>query len=123
MTPRILVLFVTSLCLLDVLNIGILVRAQIFRYECRKDGLFKLVARNAKLESSQILLMTTSLVSLSQCAKLCVDEIFCMSLNYNPITTDCEILIESRNPLGNKTLSSIPGWKHYEPVMNRVSYF
>ncbi len=121
MTPRFILLVVASLCLLDIYNVGLLVHAQIIRFDCRKDGLFKLVARNTKLQGSQILLMTTSLVSLSQCAKLCVDKSLCMSLNYNPIATDCELLVESRNPIGNRTLSSISDWKHYEPV-TRVSY-
>lgn len=99
--------------LLSALGI-IQVKTEIFRNGCRRDGKFKLVERNVRLDVD--VASTIVAQSLSICAKACVDNIVCNSFNYNTNSKLCEVLLETRSMVGDSKLITASSWKHYEPV-------
>ena len=104
------------LCLIPLLA------KQIFRSNCRADGMFKLTDRNSKLDSLKISSLKVS--SLSICAKNCIKESSCLSINYHPVTSsqeNCELLASNKSTAG-ASLVSVTGWKHYDPVRQQVSF-
>ena len=93
---------------------------EIFRSSCRTDGLFKITDRNAKLDSIKI--SSLKVPSLSICARNCIKESSCLSINYNPGISsqeNCELLASNKSTIGASLISST-GWKHYNPVTQQV---
>ena len=94
---------------------------QIHRSSCRKDSLFKIAARNSKLNGG--LISSINVTDLSSCVKSCLDTDTCQSVNYlddginNPT---CELL-NAMLP-GSGSLVSSSGWKFYQPVNTTVSF-
>ena len=95
-------------------------QGEIFRYSCRKDGLFKLIARDTKLKTT--VNSTEKAKSLSLCAKYCIANNQCRSFNYQQSANQCEILQENKTTSITGTFSSASGWKHYAPIQGQVSY-
>eukprot|EP00794_Sanderia_malayensis_P014221 gene14221-15704_t len=94
--------------------------AQIFRNTCTRDGLFKIVQRDSRLDA--VVLESVRVKSLAHCAKVCIDNQQCKSINYKTGTVKlCEVLSQSRQELGEVGLKTQSGWKHYEPVQNQES--
>ena len=91
---------------------------EIYRQSCRRDALFKLSARNSKLEVIPISLVTVD--SLSLCARMCVRENACKSINYNVFNKSCEVLSKSKWEVGNVMLKNADNWRHYEPISYEV---
>ena len=84
---------------------------QIFRSSCRKDALFKVTRRNAKLRNSTLASQQTN--SLSRCAKLCINSKSCISINFNKMIGQCELLEKNST---TATAELHVDWSHYEPV-------
>ena len=91
---------------------------EIYRQSCRRDALFKLSARNSKLEVIPISMVTVD--NLSLCARMCVHKNTCKSINYNVFNKSCEVLSKSRLEVGNDVLKNADNWRHYEPIANEV---
>ena len=93
---------------------------RIFRNPCRTDTLFRLQDQDSKLNSNKILSVVVA--SLSHCARNCLREPNCLSINYNPWIspqTNCEILAGNKSSNG-AVLEASTGWKHYSPVTQEV---
>ena len=91
---------------------------EIYRMSCRRDALFKLSARNSKLEVTPISMETVD--NLSLCARMCVHENTCKSINYNVFNKSCEVLSKSRLEVGNDMLKNADNWRQYEPITYEV---
>ena len=91
---------------------------EIYRMSCRKDALFKLSARNSKLQVIPISMVAVD--NLSLCARMCIHENTCKSLNYNVFNKSCEILSKSKSEVGNDMIKNADNWRHYEPIIYEV---
>eukprot|EP00794_Sanderia_malayensis_P014223 gene14223-15706_t len=117
MLPRISVILIIGIALTLLQPQTV---AQIFRNTCTRDGLFKIVQRDSRLDA--VVLESVSVKSLAHCAKVCIDNQQCKSINYKTGTVKlCEVLSQSRQELGEVGLKTKSGWKHYEPVQNQES--
>ena len=93
---------------------------EIYRKSCRRDALFKLSARNSKLEVTPISMVTVD--NLSLCARMCVHENTCKSINYNVFNKSCEVLSKSKLEVGNDMVKNADNWRHYEPIAYEVCF-
>ena len=85
---------------------------------CRRDALFKLSARNSKLQVIPISMVAVD--NLSLCARMCIHENTCKSVNYNVFNKSCEILSKSKSEVGNDMIKNADNWRHYEPIIYEV---
>ena len=93
-------------------------KADITRNSCRKDGLFKLINGNIRLDATA--LKTVKVKSLVFCAKECLDTSTCRSFNYKQSTRMCVVF--ASNKATNGSMISSDGWNYYEPVRKWVSH-
>ena len=93
---------------------------EIYRMSCRKDALFKLSARNSKLQVIPISMVAVD--NLSLCARMCIHENTCKSINYNVFNKSCEILSKNKSDVGNDMIKNADNWRHYEPIIYEVCY-
>ena len=93
---------------------------EIHRMSCRRHAMFKISARNSKLDVIPI--STKTMQHLSLCAKMCLGENTCKTLNYNAQLKSCEALSQTKQEAGNNKTTSANGWDYYEPVIYEVSY-
>ena len=97
----------------------------IYRSSCRHDAVFKLTDRNKViLATSNNVLSTLRVESLSMCAKNCPEISNCLSFDYmgtwsTRTEKNCKMLnVNKTSPA--TTLTDAVGWNHYEPI-NQVS--
>ena len=93
---------------------------QIFRNPCRRDTLFKLENRHSKLSSDKLLSLVVP--ALAHCARGCLRDSNCLSLNYQPFVSsqvNCELLAGNKTTTG-AVIQSSTGWIHYSPVIQEV---
>ena len=91
---------------------------QIYRSECRRDVLFKIAARNARLDV--VTISIKALARLHLCAKACLDESACKSINYNAVTGSCHTLSRNRQDVSSDKMKSDDGWNFYQPFYYEV---
>eukprot|EP00794_Sanderia_malayensis_P014222 gene14222-15705_t len=117
MLPRISVILIIDIVLMFLQPQTV---AQIFRNTWKRDGWFKIVQRDSRLDA--VVLESVSVTSLAHCANVCIGNEQCKSINYKTGTVKlCEVLSQSRQELGEVGLKTKSGWKHYEPVQNQES--
>ena len=93
--------------------------SEVYRISCRRDALFKMSAKNSKLEVVPISIST--LQQLYLCARLCLSVNACKCFNYNVHTKSCEALSKNKQEVGNDKLKNAENWNYYEPIMYEVS--
>ena len=97
----------------------------LYRSQCRKDALFKLTDQNTKVV--QNISRNFPAATLSRCARACLGDHTCKSINYSPSTSfstaeyNCETLATTKYESLQSMITSHNGWNHYEPVNIEVS--
>ena len=92
----------------------------LYRSQCRKDAIFKLTDKNTKVV--QNISRNFPAATLSHCARACLGDHTCKSINYSPSASfltpenNCETLTTTKYESSQSMLSSQNGWNHYEPL-------